>query len=107
MKPAVPVQKPFNLILLGDPASGKGTQAVRLVKKYRFYDLDMGHEVRKPAAREQFDFAETTAVGTSDAHRSRAEHFQKRDRGSAGAARDPFQRHAEDDQRGKAGRAVA
>ena len=29
---------PFNLILLGDPASGKGTQAAMLVKKYGFYE---------------------------------------------------------------------
>lgn len=62
MKP-VRAQKPFNLILLGDPASGKGTQAARLAKKYRLYNLDMGREVRKPAARAQFDYAKTTAVG--------------------------------------------
>jgi adenylate kinase len=56
-------QKPFNLILLGNPASGKGTQAVRLVKKYHFFDLDMGREIRKPTIRAQFDYAKTTAVG--------------------------------------------
>jgi adenylate kinase len=56
-------QKPFNLILLGDPASGKGTQAARLVKKYHFYDLDMGKEVRKPAALAQYDYSRTTAIG--------------------------------------------
>jgi len=55
--------KPFNLILLGDPASGKGTQAERLAKKYHFYNLDMGHEVRKPEARAQFDYAKTTGIG--------------------------------------------
>ncbi len=58
-----PAKKPFNLILLGDPASGKGTQAARLVKKYHFYNLDMGHEVRKPAALAQYDYAKTTARG--------------------------------------------
>jgi adenylate kinase len=63
MKPAPKNKKPLNLILLGNPASGKGTQAVRLVKKYRFYDLDMGREVRKPPVRAQFDYAKTTAVG--------------------------------------------
>ena len=63
MKPAPNNKKPFNLILLGDPASGKGTQAVRLVKKYRFYDLDMGREVQKPAALAQYDYAKTTALG--------------------------------------------
>ena len=55
--------KPFNLILLGDPASGKGTQAARLAKSYRLYDLDMGREVRKPDARARFDYAKTTAIG--------------------------------------------
>ena len=55
--------KPFNLILLGDPASGKGTQAARLIKKYNLYNFDMGHEVRTAAAREKFDYAKTTAIG--------------------------------------------
>ena len=39
---------PFNLILLGDIASGKATQAVRLVRKYRMYDFDMGAILRTP-----------------------------------------------------------
>lgn len=56
-------QKPLNLILLGNPASGKGTQAARLTKKYHFFDLDMGRELRKPTVRAQFDYAKTTAVG--------------------------------------------
>jgi adenylate kinase len=55
--------RPFNLILLGDPASGKGTQSARLAKKYGMYDLDMGKEVRKPAVAKLFDYAHTTAVG--------------------------------------------
>jgi adenylate kinase len=63
MKAVSSAQKPFNIILLGDPASGKGTQAARLVKKYHFFDLDMGREVRKPAALAQYDYAKTTAVG--------------------------------------------
>jgi adenylate kinase len=37
----------FNLILLGDPASGKATQAQKLVDKYKLYDFDMGKELRK------------------------------------------------------------
>jgi adenylate kinase len=53
----------INLILLGDPASGKATQAARLVKKYHFYDFDMGREVRKPAVKKQFDYRKTTAIG--------------------------------------------
>jgi adenylate kinase family enzyme len=61
MKPTP--QKPFNIILLGDPASGKGTQAARLVKKYHFYNLDMGREVRRPEALAQYDYAKTTAIG--------------------------------------------
>jgi adenylate kinase family enzyme len=63
MKPASKNKKPFNLILLGDPASGKGTQASWLVKKYHFYNLDMGREVRKPSALAQYDYARTTALG--------------------------------------------
>lgn len=54
---------PFNIILLGDPASGKGTQADKLAQKYRMYDLDMGKEVKKPAALAQYDYAKTTAIG--------------------------------------------
>jgi adenylate kinase len=53
----------MNIILLGDPASGKGTQAVRLAKKYNLLNFDMGHEVRKPAIRAKFDFAKTTGSG--------------------------------------------
>jgi adenylate kinase family enzyme len=54
---------PFNLIVLGDPGSGKATQAAYLVKKYHLRDLDMGKEVMKPAARARHDFAKTTAKG--------------------------------------------
>jgi adenylate kinase len=56
-------RKAFNLILLGDPASGKATQAARLAKKYRLYNFDMGDEVRKPAVRAKFDYAKTTGIG--------------------------------------------
>jgi adenylate kinase len=56
-------KKPFNLILLGDPAAGKATQAARLVKKYHFYDFDMGKEVRKPSVRVQYRYAQTTGMG--------------------------------------------
>jgi adenylate kinase len=54
---------PFNIILLGDPASGKATQAKRLIKRYHLYNLDMGKEVKKPAALAQYDYAKTTAIG--------------------------------------------
>lgn len=37
----------FNIILLGDPAAGKATQAQYLRKKYKLFDLDMGKELRK------------------------------------------------------------
>jgi adenylate kinase len=56
-------RKPFNLILLGDPASGKATQAVHLAKKYRLYNFDMGDEVRKPAMRKKYDYTKTTGIG--------------------------------------------
>ena len=56
-------RRPFNIILLGDPASGKGTQAARLAKAYRMRNFDMGHEVRKPSVRKKFDFAKTTGSG--------------------------------------------
>jgi len=35
-----------NIILLGDPASGKATHGQVIAKKYRMYDLDMGRELR-------------------------------------------------------------
>ncbi len=54
---------PFNLILLGDPASGKATQAARIVKRYGMYDFDMGRELLKPAVRRSFDYGGTTARG--------------------------------------------
>ncbi|MEY4731562.1 MAG: hypothetical protein RL681_508 [Candidatus Parcubacteria bacterium] len=38
---------PQNIILLGDPAAGKSTQAQRIVKRYRLHDFDMGFELRK------------------------------------------------------------
>lgn len=56
--------KPSTIILLGDPASGKGVQAARIAKRYRLYNFDMGQEVRKPAARKRYDYKHTTARGT-------------------------------------------
>lgn len=60
---ANPKTRPFNLIFLGDPASGKGTQSARLAKKYGMYDLDMGREVMRPENLKLYDYARTTAVG--------------------------------------------
>lgn len=37
---------PLNIILLGDPASGKATHGAYIAKKYNMYDLDMGRELR-------------------------------------------------------------
>ncbi len=38
---------PLTIILLGEPAAGKATQAALVLKKYHLYDLDMGKELRK------------------------------------------------------------
>lgn len=54
---------PLNLILLGDPASGKATQAARIVKRYHLYDFDMGRELMKPVVRARFDYRGTKAKG--------------------------------------------
>jgi adenylate kinase len=54
---------PFNLILLGDPAAGKATQAERIAKRYGMFDFDMGRELRKPAVRKTFDFDHSTMQG--------------------------------------------
>jgi adenylate kinase family enzyme len=54
---------PINIILLGDPASGKATQAARLVKKYHLYDFDMGKAVSTPWAKSIYDYKSTTGAG--------------------------------------------
>lgn len=36
----------LNIILLGDPAAGKATQAKLLSKKYKLFDLDIGKQLR-------------------------------------------------------------
>ncbi len=40
------MRAPLNIILLGDPAAGKATQAKYLLSKYKLLDLDMGREMR-------------------------------------------------------------
>lgn len=56
-------QKPFNLILLGDPAAGKATQVALIVKRYQMFDFDMGRELRRPIVRKTFDYDSSTAKG--------------------------------------------
>jgi adenylate kinase family enzyme len=58
-----PARQPLNIILLGDPAAGKATQAMWIAKKYRMFDLDMGRELRRPVNKRKFDFAHSTAEG--------------------------------------------
>jgi adenylate kinase family enzyme len=55
--------KPITIILLGDPASGKGVQAMRIVKRYRLHDFDMGKELRKPVWRTKSNYEGTAAHG--------------------------------------------
>lgn len=56
-------KKPFNLILLGDPAAGKETQSKWIAKQYRMFDFDMGHELRRPETKRRFDYDRATARG--------------------------------------------
>ena len=56
-------QKPFNLVLVGDPASGKGVQGARLAKHYHLHNFDMGKEVRRPAIRARYNYRKTVAMG--------------------------------------------
>ena len=56
-------QKPINLILLGDPAAGKATQAAHLVRKYGLYDLDMGKILRRPKNKKSGHYAKTAGKG--------------------------------------------
>lgn len=44
---------PITIILLGDPAAGKATQAEYLCKEYKLYDFDMGKELAKLRRRDQ------------------------------------------------------
>lgn len=37
----------MDIILLGDPAAGKATQAAKLLKKYKLIDFDMGKTLRE------------------------------------------------------------
>jgi adenylate kinase len=44
---------PFTIVLLGDPAAGKATQAEYLSKQYNLYDFDMGKELAKLRRRDK------------------------------------------------------
>ena len=55
--------KPFNIIVLGDPAAGKATQVALIVKRYGMFDFDMGHELRRPSVKRTFDYDRSTAKG--------------------------------------------
>ncbi len=57
------LKKPLNIILLGDPGAGKATQACRLVRKYKLYDLDMGKILRAPKNRKIGRYGETAGKG--------------------------------------------
>ena len=49
-------QKALTIVLIGDPAAGKATQAVFLSKRYGLYDFDMGKELNiKRAKDKKFD----------------------------------------------------
>lgn len=60
-------QKPLNIILLGDPASGKATHGAFIAQKYGMYDLDMGRELRaiakNPRLRKKYRLDETLEKG--------------------------------------------
>ena len=60
-------KNPLNIILLGDPASGKATHGAFIAKKYRLYDLDMGRELRaiskNPTLKKKYRLDETLDKG--------------------------------------------
>ncbi len=58
---------PLNIILLGDPASGKATHGAFLAEKFNMYDLDMGRELRSisknPVLKKKYRLDETLDKG--------------------------------------------
>lgn len=52
----MPKQAPLTIVLIGDPAAGKATQAAFLAKRYNLYDFDMGKELNiKRSKNKAFD----------------------------------------------------
>ena len=45
--------KPLTIVLIGDPAAGKATQAAFLAKQYHLYDFDMGKEINVRRAKDK------------------------------------------------------
>ena len=60
-------KQPLNIILLGDPASGKATHGAFIAKKFNMYDMDMGRELRSisqnPKLRKKYRLDETLEKG--------------------------------------------
>ncbi len=61
------IRQPLNIILLGDPASGKATHGSFIAKKFHMYDMDMGRELRSisqnPKLRKKYRLDETLEKG--------------------------------------------
>lgn len=61
------IKQPLNIILLGDPASGKATHGAFIAKKFKMYDLDMGRELRSfsknPVLRKKYRLDQTLEKG--------------------------------------------
>lgn len=46
-------QPPVTIILLGDPAAGKATQAEKLCREHNLYDFDMGKELTRVRTKDE------------------------------------------------------
>jgi len=55
------MEKPINIIFLGDPGSGKATQGPLIVKKYDLFEFDFGEwlrELKDPEEKKKFNMTE-------------------------------------------------
>src|SRR3989344_8404765 len=50
----LPLRKPYLIVILGRPGSGKGTQATLLEKKFKFEHLSTGQLLRDRAKKRDF-----------------------------------------------------